>query len=165
MAKRRSKQLIEADKFRTTIISLRCRTDVDWKPYEDNFIETQLRRSDDYIFSPDQRKVLNRLIAAATLFSSYSGYSVSELIRMAYPYRFERDLLEDEQFLEDHYNKGTTALPVRLVRYLASLYRRRELLPRDEEVEAVFRQTWTEDTSLREYEADEWTALSHSGAA
>jgi hypothetical protein len=158
--KRRSKKLLEADKFRATVMALRLRTDVDWKLYEDNFIETQVRRLDDYIFSDDQRKVLNRLIAAATLFSSYSEYSVIELIKMAYPFRFEHSLLEDELFLEYHYKIGTTALSVRLVRYLASLYRRREPLQRDEEVEAVFRETWTEDTTLQDYED-----VPYSGAA
>jgi hypothetical protein len=137
-------------------MSLRSRTDVDWRAYEDNWLETQARRPKDYIYSDRQRNILNQLIAAATLFASYSEYSVVELLRMAYPYRFEHALPEDEFFLEHHYTCGTTALPVRLVRYLASLYRRREPLQRDETVEAVFRETWTEDTSLRDYEEGDW---------
>lgn len=164
MAIRRSKSLLEADKFRATVMFLRLRTDVDWKPYEDNWLETQARRPPDYIFSDKQRKILNRLIAAATLFSVYSEYSVVELIRMAYPFRFEHPFPEDESFLEYHYTNGTTALPVRLVRDLANLYRRRELLQWDEAVEAVFRETWTEDTSLRDYGEGDWSQAPFPGA-
>lgn len=156
MAKRRSKKLLEADKFRAIVMSLRRRTDVDWTPYEDKWLEDQARRPDDYIFSEKERKILNQLIAAATPFSHYSEYSVVELFAKCYLYRGEHDL-HHEEFLDHHYKNGTTALPVRLVRYLAYLYRRRELLRLDEEVEAVYRETRTEETVLREYYESDWS--------
>jgi hypothetical protein len=158
MAKTRSKKLLESDKFRATVMALRLRADIDWHTVEDNFLETQARRPDDYIFSKDQRKFLNRLIAVATIFSTYSEYSVRELITMTYPYRFEHPHFEDEQFLRYHYEHGTTALPVREVRRLAALYRRRESLQRDESVEAVFDETWTDETSLLDYDSD-WSKV------
>jgi hypothetical protein len=164
MAKRRSKKLLEADKFRATVMALRQCADVNWTPYEDKWLESEARRSDDYIHSDDERKILNQLIAAAKLFSHYAEYSVVELIRMTFPYRFEHDL-PDQEFLEGHYRNGTSALPVRSIRYLAALYRRRESLQRDEEVEAVFRQTWAADTSLRDYEDNDWLQITYLGAA
>ncbi len=150
MAKQRSRKLLESDKFREVVHQLVRRTDVEWKYYEENFLHTQVRRPDDYIFSDDQRKVLNRLIAVATVFSQYSEYSVRELFTMTYPFRAEFRY-EDEEFLTRHFLAGTTALPVREVRYLAGLYRHREPLERDERVEAVFRETWTDETSLGDY--------------
>lgn len=160
MAKRRSKKLLEADKFRVIVMSLRRRTDVDWRPYEDNWLETQAKRPSDYIYSEKQRRILNQLIAAATLFAGYSEYTVVELIKMTYPHRFELDY-PDEEFLEQHFNKGTAQLSVRLIRYLASLYRQREALQRDEAIEAVYRETWTEDTSLTDYDEGDPSHMSH----
>ena len=105
MAKQRSRKLLESDKFREVVHQLVRRTDVEWKYYEENFLHTQVRRPDDYIFSDDQRKVLNRLIAVATVFSQYSEYSVRELFTMTYPFRAEFRY-EDEEFL-------TSSLPCR----------------------------------------------------
>jgi hypothetical protein len=150
MAKR-SRKLIESDRFREIVHALVRRLDVDWKPYEENFLHTQVRRSDDYIFSDDQRKILNRLVAAATTFSQYSEFSVRELFEMTYPHRAELHE-SDEEFLTRHFFAGTKTLPVRELRYLAGLYRHRESLQTDEQVEEVFQQTWTHETSLADYE-------------
>jgi hypothetical protein len=151
MAPQRGKKLQQADEFRAKVMRLRQRTDVDWRPYEDKWLEDEARRPDNYIYTDREQKILNQLIAAATLFTHYSGYSVPELIRMTPPHRSEMDL-PDEEFLEEHYSRGTTALPVRKIRYLASLYRNREPLQTDKAVEAVNRETWTEDTSRRDYD-------------
>lgn len=150
MSKQRSRKLLESDKFRDIVHQLVRRTDVEWLPYEENFLHTQVRRPDDYIFSEDQRKVLNRLIAVATTFSEYSEYSVRELIGMTFQFRAELHY-NDEEFLARHFHAGTTALPVRNVRYLAGLYRHREPLERDERVEAVFDETWTNENALGDY--------------
>jgi hypothetical protein len=150
MSKQRSRKLLESDKFREVVHQLVRRTDVEWKHYEENFLHTQVRRPGDYIFSDDQRKVLNRLMAVATTFAQYSEFSVRELFVMTYPHRAELHE-SDEEFLTRHFLAGTTALAVREIRYLAGLYRHREPLQRDERVEEVFRETWTDETSLADY--------------
>jgi len=122
MAKRRSKKLQEADRFRAIVEGLRSRDDVEWREYEDKFLESQPRRPDDYIFTGPQWKVLNQLLAAATVFTHYSGQSVPELVKPVY---LDRANLGEygEDFITKHYQATTTQLPVRDIRYLANLYR------------------------------------------
>ena len=164
MAKRRSKKLLEADKFRARVLSLKARHDVDWRPYEEKWLLDEANRRADYIYTDRERKVLNRLCAAATLFTHYSGYSVVELVKMTYQFRAELQY-SDEEFLEPHFRMGTTALSVRQIRYLASLYRTRESLQRDEAVEGVFRETWTEDTVLHAHDEDAWVNIPYPASA
>lgn len=160
MAKRLSKKAEKAAKFRAIVETLRLRFDVDWRPYEERFLESQTRRPDDYDFTDPQWRVLNQLVAASTIFTHYSGRAVPDLIRSVY--RYSADLGEGgEEFIERHHCNQTTALPVRDVRFLARLYRQNELLEYDESVEAVFCQTWDEDVAKREI--DEFTAYSSPG--
>jgi hypothetical protein len=157
MAKRRSKKLEEADRFRAMVERLRFRDDVEWREYEEKFLETQVRRPDDYIFSDRQWKILKQLLATSTLFTHYAGESVPVLFKTVYLYRAELDE-HGEDFVTRHYKVGTMQLAVRDICYLARLYRKRYLLEQDERVESVLGQTWDEDAAKRE--ADEDTVFS-----
>jgi hypothetical protein len=138
MAKRRSKKLVEADRFQARVISLLRIRHADWNDWEYDWLLDEARRPNDYIYTGKERVILNRLIAASTTFTHYSEHSVQELVDIAYPYR--KDLDEDaEEFLERIYRWRATDLKVRQISRLASLCRLTEALPRDETVADVIR--------------------------
>jgi hypothetical protein len=145
MAKRRSKKLLEADRFRARVISLLRIRHADWNDWEHDWLLDEARRPDDYIYTEKERVVLNRLIATSTTFTHYSEHSVQELLDIAYPYR--KDLDEDgEEFLEQIYRWRATDLKVRQISRLASLCCLTEALPHDKTVADVMRATRGDDT-------------------
>lgn len=159
MAKRRSKKAEKAERFRAIVQTLRLRFDIEWRPYEERFLESQTGRPADYDYSEPQWRVLNQLVAASTLYTHYSGRPVFDLIRSVHQYRADLDE-GSEEFIDRHYRLRTTALPVRDVRFLARLYRQNEPLEYDESVEEMFRQTWNDEAASRE--VDEFTAYQSS---
>lgn len=142
MAKRRSKKLLEADRFRARVISLLCIRHPDWNDWEHDWLLDEARRPDDYVYTEKERVVLNRLTASSTTFTHYSEQSVQELLDLAYPYRKDLDE-DDEEFLEQIYRWGAKDLKVRQISRLASLCRLTEVLPRDKTVADVMRATRT----------------------
>ncbi len=146
MAKRRSRKLLEADRFQARVISLLCVAHADWNEWEQDWLLDEARRPDDYIYSEKERVILNRLIACATTFTHYSEWSVREMLDVAYPYRKDLDE-DDETFLEQLDDWRATDLKVRQINRLASLCRLTEFLPRDEIVAEVTRDTRKQDLS------------------
>jgi hypothetical protein len=145
MAKRRSKKLVEADRFQARVISLLRIRYTDWNDWEHDWLLDEARRPDDYVYTDKERAILNRLIAASTTFTHYSEHSVQELLNIAYPYRKDLDE-DDEEFLKKIHRWRATDLKVRQISRLASLCRLTEALPRDETVADVMRATRGDDT-------------------
>jgi hypothetical protein len=146
MAKRRSRKLLEADRFQARVISLLRITHADWNEWEQDWLFDEARRPNDYIYSEKERVILNRLIACATTFTHYSEWSVWEMLDVAYPYRKDLDE-DDEAFLEQLRNGRVCDLKVRQINRLANLCRLTEFLPRDEVVADVIRATRGQDLS------------------
>jgi hypothetical protein len=135
MAKRITKAeqaRIRADKFRSTVAGL-LECDIIWSAWEENWLISESRRRPDYIFSEKEHVVLDRMrIAASGPFTNYGEYTVTELIAIAYRWRFELD--EDgEEFLETLHKTAPTGLRKRPLRRLAGICRSFEGLdlPRD----------------------------------
>ncbi|HWX78153.1 MAG TPA: hypothetical protein VNY32_11770 [Candidatus Acidoferrales bacterium] len=160
MAKRlrRSKKLLEADRFHAQVVSLLGERYTDWEDFDYNWLFEEARRPDDYAYTDRERVILNRLIARATVFTHYSEHSVQELIGMAHKY--PKDLNEDgEAFIEKLHRWRATKLRVRQIARIASIVRLSYPLPRDKEVAEVIRATWGEDdTELPPYVPYEKTA-------
>ena len=130
MAKRRRRELIEADQFHATVVRLLRVRHADWTEWEDTWLLDQAQRPPDYIYSDDQRRILNQLIVYSKSFTHYAGYTVQELLKIAYPRRFDID--EDgQEFLEMIQRWGATHLKLRQIRRLAGICRIFEPIARD----------------------------------
>jgi hypothetical protein len=144
MARRRSRKLLDADRFQDRVISLMRTPHADWNEWELDWLHDEARRSDDYIYSDKERVILNQLIACSTTFTHYSGCSVQELLNIAHPYRKDGDE-DDEAFLEQLHEWRVSDLKVRQISRLASLCRLTDSLQRDEIVADVMRATRKQD--------------------
>ena len=140
MAKRRSKKLLEADRFRARVVSLLQVRHSDWSEREFDWLKDEAQRLDDYIYTDKERIFLNRLIACTATFTSYSEWSIKDMMDILYPYRKHLDE-EGEEFVEKIHRWGATALKVRQINYLAQLCRITEDLPRDSAVAEAMRAT------------------------
>jgi hypothetical protein len=120
----------EADKFRATVVSLLNIRHPDWSDWEWRWLNDEARRKSDYRYTENEQAVLDRLLVYAKSFAEYAGYSVQELIAIAYPYRY--DLNEEEQeFVEQLRAWGATELKRRQIQALAAICRRCENIGRD----------------------------------
>jgi hypothetical protein len=146
MARRRSRKLLEADRFRARVISLLGVVHADWNEWEQDWLQDEAQRPDDYIYSEKERVILNQLIACATIFTHYSEWSVREMLDVAYPYRGDLDE-DDAVYLEQLCSWRATNLKVRQINRLAGFARLTEFLPRDETVADVLRATRKQDSS------------------
>jgi len=121
-----------ADEFRSTVAEL-LQSDVIWTAWEENWLVSESRRRTDYIFSEKEHAVLDRMRDTASgPFTGYCDYTVSELIAIAYPWRFDLDE-EGQDFLEALHEKMPTGLRKRPLRRLVGICRSFEGLdlPRD----------------------------------
>jgi hypothetical protein len=148
---RRSKRLREADRFRAQVMLLINEPRTDWSDWEYDWLQSEARRPEDYVYTERERTILNRLIARARVFTHYSEHSVQEMVQIAYRYR--ADLDEDsEAFVQEVHKSGATWLRVREINRLAGIVRLSYALPYDKDVYAVLRLIWTEDnTELPSY--------------
>jgi hypothetical protein len=111
-----------ADEFRSTIATL-LQSDIIWSAWEENWLVSESRRQADYIFSEMEHAVLDRMrVTASGPFSSYGEYTVTELIAIAYPWRFELDE-EGEEFLETLHKAAPAGLRRRPLRRLVGICR------------------------------------------
>ena len=141
---KRSKKLQEADRFRAQVETLRNEPRTDWNDWEYDWLNSEARRREDYIYTDKERMILNRLITRARSFTGYAEHSVPELIEIAYRYR--ADLDEDsEVFIERLHSVAPTWLRVREIHRLAGIARLSHALAYDKDVQDVMRQIWTED--------------------
>jgi hypothetical protein len=103
-----SKAQLRADLFRSRAAEVL--KDSDWLDEGvRRWLEKQLRRERDYIYTENEHAALARIIAAGTLFDGWDGYSVPELLAAARRYKADGDY-EDEQIFEELEAKNTTHL-------------------------------------------------------
>ena len=140
MTKRRGRKLTEADQFRARVVSLLHVSHADWNEWEQDWLQDEAQRPNDYIYSDKERAILNQLIACSTTFTHYSECSVPELLNVAYQYCKDFDE-DDEAYLEQLHSWHATDLKVRQISRLASICRLTEALRRDEIVAEVMRAT------------------------
>jgi hypothetical protein len=125
MARRPTKaqrEQAEADEFRASALSLLQLRHNDWNDWEYDWLTKEVSRQPSYIYSEKEHAVFDRLVSYAKSFTHIDGYTVPELIAIAYPLRF--DLVEDDQdYIEKLDRWGATNLKMRQVRRLASICR------------------------------------------
>jgi hypothetical protein len=123
MARRRlTPELIKAHEFHAKVAELVRTRHADWSDWEETFLLDNAQRPGDYIYSESQWGVLDRLSAYAESFTQYNGYTVQELLTIAYPARFDLD--EDgEEFLETLTRWKATDLKRRQIRRLSRIAR------------------------------------------
>lgn len=141
---RRSKKLREADRFRAQVDVLLREPRTDWNDWEYDWLQSESRRREDYLYTDKERVILNRLAARARTFAVYSEHSVPDLIAIAY--QFYADLDEDsEAFIKRLHDQAPTWLRVREIHRLAGLVRLSYDLPYDKDVQDVLRLIWAQD--------------------
>lgn len=124
-----------ADEFRSTVAEL-LQSDVIWSAWEENWFVSESRRKLDYIFSEKEHAVLDRMrVAASGPFTGYGEYTVTELIAIAYQWRFQLD--EDgEEFLETLHKTALAGLRMRPLRRLVGICRSFEGLDLPHDIDA-----------------------------
>jgi hypothetical protein len=138
MAKRRRRALVEADKFHARVVLLLRVSHADWTEWEEEWLEDEARRPDDYIYTDNERAILEQLNTSSTTFTHYSECSVQEMLEGPYAYRKDFDE-DDEAFLKQVHVWRATDLKLRQISHLASLCRLVEPLERDETVRVLMR--------------------------
>jgi hypothetical protein len=119
--RRKSKEQIRADEFRVRAAELM--KDPDWLEEGVRYwLEKQLRRPRDSIYTENEHAALARVIAANTLFDGWDGYSVVQLRRAACCYKAD-GLDEDEQALDELEARNATKLRLREMRHLVGFCR------------------------------------------
>lgn len=125
MAKRITKAEREqaaADAFRALALTLLTLRHHDWTDWEFEWLGAMTNRSTSYRFSEKENAKLEQLVRLSKAYTSYSGHSIQELIKIAYPFRF--DLSEDDQeFLEKLHGWRAIDLRLRQVHRLARICR------------------------------------------
>jgi hypothetical protein len=115
----------EAEEFRVVVAALQNVRHNDWNDWEHDWLRDELRRAPDYVYTEKEHDVLIRLQSYAKSFTEYAGYTVCELIAIAYSCRFDLD--EDgQEFVEQLHAWGATDLKRRQIKRLAGICRRFE---------------------------------------
>lgn len=147
MAKR-SKRQEESERFRETVQRLRSLGEI-FREWEADWLDSEARRPQDYVYSDKERVILNQIRAAAQTFDGYDGIPVPILIKMVY--RFHTDLsYEDEHFVERLYREMPRCLALYQLSRLVGIVRLTEDIGRDENVEAAIVETRARDEGLYE---------------
>jgi hypothetical protein len=144
MAKRKSRTQLESERFHAIVVELLRVRHADWNGWELDWLLDQAQRPVDYEYSDKQWAVLKRLVARTKTFTQYAGYTISELMAMAYRGRFDVDE-GSRDFVETVYRWNAKDLKVRQIRILAGICRSFEDIPRDADVEAAAEQTFVQD--------------------
>jgi hypothetical protein len=144
MAKRKSRAQIESEQFHAIVVKLLRVRHADWNDWEhDEWLLDQAQRPADYEYSDKQWTLLKRLVARTKSFMQYSGYTVPELMAIAYPARFDIDE-GSQDFVEKLHRWNATELKVRQIAQLAGICRTFENIPRDPVVETALSETYAQ---------------------
>jgi hypothetical protein len=144
VAKRKPRAQLESERFHAIVVELLRVRYADWNEWELDWLLDQAQRPTDYEYTDKQEAVLKRLVARTRTFTQYAGYTVSELMAIAYPGRFDVDE-GNKDFVETVYRWNAKDLKVRQIRILAGICRSFEDIPQDAEVDAAAEQTFTQD--------------------
>jgi hypothetical protein len=105
---RGSKEQLKADKFRA--LAAEILNEPSWLDEGVRYwLEKQLRRADDTVYTENEHTALGRIAAAGTLFEGWDGYSVPELLTTACRYKADGDS-EDERILDELGSRNPTRL-------------------------------------------------------
>jgi hypothetical protein len=151
MAKRRRRlELVEADRYHALAVSLLCMRHSDWweREWEETFLLDQVQRPDDYIYSDAQQTKLKQLKHFSRSFTEYAGYSVRELLRVAYSRRHDLYDDEDQEWVETLFGWGATDLKMRQISRLANICRMYEPIGRDALTDAAMDEMRPDDHAL-----------------
>jgi hypothetical protein len=103
-----SKEKIRASQFRAQAAEIL--KDPDWLDEGVRYwLEKQLRRESDYIYTENERAALARIIVAGTLFDNWDGYSVPELLAAACRYKADGND-EDERVFDEFEDRKVNQL-------------------------------------------------------
>lgn len=122
MPRRRRRELVESDEFHAEVVRLLRVTHADWTWWEREWLQTQAQRPSDYVFSEGQRLKLKELTRFSKTVTSFGGYTVPELIAIAYPCRFDVSE-EDEDLLNKLHAWNATDVKIRQAWTLAAICR------------------------------------------
>jgi hypothetical protein len=86
------------------------------------WLEKELRRPPDYIYTENEHAALARIIAASTMFESWDGYTVPELLDNARGYKANGSY-EDEVQLDELKARNPTQLRLREMAHLVGFCR------------------------------------------
>jgi hypothetical protein len=145
---RPSKRLEEADKFRATVHRLQSLGDI-FRDWEADWLDSEAARGDGYVYTDKERVILNQIVAAARGFEGYNGWSIAELVPLAYRCRADLDF-DGEKFVERLYRERPRFLPVRRLCRLVNIVRMSEDVGIDEEVERAMAELRAKDEALYE---------------
>jgi hypothetical protein len=122
-----SKARVRADQFRLRAAEIL--KDRNWLDEGvRHWLEKQLLREPDYIFTENEHAALARIIAAGTLFHSWDGYSVPDLRRAARRYKADGDY-EDERFIDELEARNATYVRLGEMNHLVGFCRNIAGLP------------------------------------
>jgi hypothetical protein len=138
MAKRRRRELVASDRFHAAVVSLLRVRHSDWTEWEETWLLDNAQRPQDYIYSDDQRRILNQLIACSKSYGSYAGYTVAELLEIAWRDRYDVDE-EAQEFIETIRRRNANELKLRQIRRLAGIARIFECVGRDQALDVAGR--------------------------
>jgi hypothetical protein len=116
-----SKAQLKADQFRLRVAEIL--KDPDWLDEGVRYwLQKQLRRERNYIYTENEHAALARIIAAGTLFDGWDGYSVPELLTAACRYKADGDY-EDERVFDELAARNTTQLRLGEIGHLVGFCR------------------------------------------
>jgi hypothetical protein len=105
---RLSKDQIRSSQFRSSAAEIL--KDPEWLDEGvRHWLEKQIRREPDYIYTENEHAALRRIIAAGTLFDGWDGYSVPELLAAASRYKVDGNY-EDEQEINELQSRNVVQL-------------------------------------------------------
>ena len=116
------RELAQSLEFRTIANELLVTRHNDWNDWELDWLTDEIARPADYIYTERERAVLDRLRHNARPFTAYAGYTVPELIAIAYAARYELDE-GGQEFIEGIFRWSPTDLKRRQIRRLARICR------------------------------------------
>jgi hypothetical protein len=94
------------------------------------FIESLLRTDRFHLFTKDQRRVFDEIVEEMKPYSSFAGYTISELIDIAILCKSDCAYQETETFIDALSTERPTELPLWVIKQLVCICRLREPLPR-----------------------------------
>jgi hypothetical protein len=116
-----SKAQLKADQFRLRVAEIL--KDPDWLDEGVRYwLQKQLRRERNYVYTENEHAALARIIAAGTLFDGWDGYSVPELLTAACRYKADGDY-EDERVFDELAAQNATQLRLGEIGHLVGFCR------------------------------------------
>jgi hypothetical protein len=124
---RLSKDQIRSSRFRSSVAEIL--KDPEWLDEGvRHWLEKELRREPDYIYTEIEHAALRRIIVAGTLFDSWNGYSVPERLTAASRYKADGSY-EDEREIDVLQSRRVTELRLGEMAHLVAFCRNIAGLP------------------------------------